>query len=1100
MSSTAGIRGRLLSSSFVHDVLPVLVGYEQIPAGPARAIDAIARRANSTLGPAASLRAVADSVVIPLFEALGFMISRRIDTPDRCLLELSAAAARRSAPPVRTAAVIVAYGTALSPAWRETVRAGVSADARWSFCSNGSALRMLDARRTWLRDYLDFDLSVLADSHAAQCALWSLVRAEALCSDTPLLDRAVTLSARHGVEVCQSLGAGVLEALQSVMNALAPDAGRRYEPDVLFEHSLTVLYRILFLLFAEARSLVPVWHPVYRDQYSLDVIISRLIDGRPPRGLWKALQAIAHLAHAGCSAGELSMTAFNGRLFAPAQAGAFERTRVDDSVIAAALVSVGTTSNGGRRTRIAYRDLDVEQLGAVYERVLDYQPVKGSQTVALVRSGDVRKATGAFYTPRAVTSFLVRHTLDPLVEGRSADAILSLRVLDPAMGSGAFLVAACRHLATAAERALIAEGRWHPHDVTTADRVLLRRQIAARCLFGVDVNPMAVQLARLSLWLAALSADKPLSFLDHHLVTGNSLVGATPDDVRRQPSGSGRGRQRNPLPLFDDLSLSASLAGSAAVRLTLTKEADDSAAVVRRKERRLAELTSPTGPLGRWSRALDLWCAGWFWERRPAPDARLSGELLHHVLDRGPRQLADRFAAPLLAHADDIARQQRFLHWPLTFPEVFCGADGRPLPNGGFDAVVGNPPWDMVRGDGGPEEARGQRRTDARHLSDFVRESGVYKVEPGAHSNRYQLFVERALQLVRPGGRVGLVLPSGITSDAGSAPLRRFLFDRAEIDQITGLDNREGIFPIHRGLRFALMTCTAGRRTTTIRCRFGVSRVDALELPDTNDRTVSLTRDLLTRLSGRDDLGVPELRSERDLQIVERISATVPGLGAPDGWNVRFGRELNASDDRGAFEPHVTPCRARPVVEGKQIEPFRVFVDRSRHQLKPGASDRVPRRARLAYRDVASATNRLTLIAAIVPARAVTTHTLFCLKTPLPLESQMVLCGLLNSYVANYLIRLRVNTHVTASLMSRLPVPVLNGGHPVFARIVSLVRELIDGENAAEDTGAYAELQAIVATLYGLSAEDLEHVLSTFPLVPDEVRSRVSSRFKDVYR
>ncbi len=122
---------------------------------------------------------------------------------------------------------------------------------------------------------------------------------------------------------------------------------------------------------------------------------------------------------------------------------------------------MGTTSIGQRRARIAYSDLDVEQLGAVYERVLDYEPVSSGHGVDLVRTGDVRKSTGTFYTPRAVTSDLVRRTLSPLIAGRSSDAILNLRILDPAMGSGAFLVAACRYLATASEEALIREGQWH---------------------------------------------------------------------------------------------------------------------------------------------------------------------------------------------------------------------------------------------------------------------------------------------------------------------------------------------------------------------------------------------------------------------------------------------------------------------------------------------------------------------------------------------------------------------------------------------------------------------------------------------------------------
>ena len=1095
VAAIPGIKGRLVSSSFAHEFLPGLAGYEEVPSGPARAIEAIANRAVPDLGPTSSVRAITDSAVLPLLRALGFTVQRRIDDARWSVLELSAG----ERGDVSTAAIVVGYGQPLSSAWRESVRRGAAVDARWAFCGNGAALRIVDTFRTWSRDHLEFDLATLGESHTAQSVLWSLARADAFAVPSPLLDLAANLSAKHGADVCRALGSGVLDALQLVIGALAPGAGRRYQPEVLFEHSLTVLYRILFLLFAEARDLVPLWHPVYHDRYSLEVIVTALMNGRQQRGLWRALQAIAHLAHSGCSAGELSVTAFNGRLFSPSQAAAFDRTRVDDTVLGQALVAVGTTRSGQRRARIAYRDLDVEQLGAVYERVLDYQPETGNGAIRLVRTGDIRKATGTFYTPRAVTSFLVRETLDPLVADRGSEDILKLRILDPAMGSGAFLVAACRHLAAAAEQALIREGRWQPHDITAADRAQLRRQIASRCLFGVDVNPMAVQLARLSLWLATLSANKPLSFLDHHLVAGNSLVGATPEDVRRQPPGGGRQRRRRPdhLPLFDEGDLLSTLGGGVAVRLALASEPDESAAIVRGKERTLTQLMAPGGALGRWSRALDLWCAGWFWEKAAPPDARMFGELLNHVVDRGNPHLTARVAQPLLAHADDIASRHRFLHWPLAFPEVFYDVDGQLLTDGGFDAVVGNPPWDMVRGDSGSGSRRSERRADARRLVDFVRDSGVYRVETHAHANRYQLFLERALQLTRPGGRVGLVLPSGMTGDTGSAPLRRFLFDRAGVDGITGLDNRDGIFPIHRGLRFVLMTCTTGGPTSAIRCRFGVSRVDDLERFDQDDRTVTLPRAFLTRLSGDDDLGIPELRDTADLRILERISATCPRLGSTDGWGVRFSRELNASDDRGTFEPFVPGSRARPVVEGKQIDQFRVSVDRSNYQLAPGARDRVPRRARLAYRDVASATNRLTLIAAIVPARAITTHTLFCLNAPLPLDAQFVLCGLLNSYVANYLVRFRVNTHVTASLMSRLAVPFVGPDNPLFGRIEALVRDLLQGQAATEEMDQYIELQAMVARLYGVNPAELEHVLSTFPLVPESLRSLVLNRFKD---
>jgi hypothetical protein len=1071
------IRGRLISSSFAADVLPSLPSFVAPPAAVRRRMERCAEQIGERLGPAASARMVAELAVLPMLAILELVPSAREDAPSICRVHTACNA--DSGPLV----VITAYGDSLDRAWRSVVHSAIANDAWWCLCCNGQHVRVVDARRTWSRAYLEFDLAATLEDDDGQALVWSLLRGEALIRRTPVLEEAVRQSADHGVNVCRALGRGVLDALVLLLGALQQHTTK--DGALLFEHSLTVLYRVLFLLFAEARGLVPLWHPVYRDRYSLTTIVSELLAGRPCRGLWQALQAISRLAHAGCSAGELRVTAFNGRLFSPIQASSFDKRPIADPVMRGALVAVSSTAGTARRSRsrISYRDLDVEQLGAVYEQVLDYEPGPGA---TLLRTRDARKSSGAFYTPRALTASLVQQTLAPLVAGKSSADILELRVVDPAMGSGAFLVAACRYLAAKLEDALIDEGRWHPGDVTDVDRALLRREVASRCLFGVDLNPMAVQLARLSLWLATLASDKPLSFLDHHLVAGNSLIGASPADVQRQPTRAGSSSRRlHELPLFETPGLDDALDAAARVRLRLATEPDDTAAIVHQKERTLASLTGPATPVSRWCRVLDLWCAGWFWTEGRPPDRRIFGELVQELL-HGRSSLPRRTASPLLAHGASVAAAQRFLHWRLAFPEVFA--------RGGFDAVIGNPPWDMVRGDSGVGTARDDRRRLARFATEFFRGAGIYRVEPGAHANQFQLFVERSLQLLRPGGRLGLVLPGGALSDTSSAALRRHLFDRAGVDAITGFDNRRGIFPIHRSVRFALVTASAGSRTERIACRFGLTRAEEIDSP--RPEVLDLSRDLLCRLSGADDLGIPELPSRQDLQIVERISAGVPGLGSGAGWSVRFGRELNATDDRQAFRPRTSAGTSRPVIEGKQIEPFRVAVERSAMELLPGAAAgrRVPHRARLAYRDVASATNRLTLIAALIPPVGVTTHTVFCLKTPLSLSHQRVLCALLNSFVANYLIRLRVHTHVTASLLSRLPVPRVDAGGPAFDRLDALAHSLMTITNV-DASAEYAELQAIVARLYGVNESEFAHILTTFPLIPDATRRASLERF-----
>ncbi len=256
---------------------------------------------------------------------------------------------------------------------------------------------------------------------------------------------------------------------------------------------------------------------------------------------------------------------------------------------------------------------------------------------------------------------------------------------------------------------------------------------------------------------------------------------------------------------------------------------------------------------------------------------------------------------------------------------------------------------------------------------------------------------------------------------------------------------------------------------------------------------------LVRRLSG-ETLAIPELRTPADLAIAEKTAATTCPLAHPDGWGARFGRELNATDDRPHFGP---PGRGLPVLEGKQIQPFRASIDTARFSIPPDVARRLLgrvatfTRARLAYRDVASATNRLTLIAAIIPAGVVSTHTVFCLKTDLDLEAQHCLCGLLNSYVANYLVRQRVSTHVTVATVEHLPVPRPAPGSAAFVEIAAVAAQTAAGD---ADGRMEARLQARVAALYGLTRDEFAHVLSTFPLVEAERRQAALEAFEVMCR
>ena len=612
------------------------------------------------------------------------------------------------------ALLVAAWGERLDPLWRVAVTQAMRRFASWAILFNGTHLRIVDPARPYARRYLEFDLDIAADDERAFAAFWSVMRS--LPSAFPAM---VAASERHASRVCRSLKDGVLSASTDVLGALVGANIRRAHAPLAdsFEQALTIVYRMLFLLFAEARGLVPVWHPVYRESYSLEAVrtLAERATASKASGLWDTLQAIARLAHAGCRAGNLRVTPFNGRLFAPARTPLAERRDLDEDAARRAVLALSTRPSPDRAGRepIAYRDLGVEQLGAVYETLLDYKPriqhasgrnrSGGRVSVALEPGSGVRKATGTFYTPQPIAEYLVRRTLGPLVRDAAPDRILHLRVVDPAMGSGAFLVAACRYLADAYEAALIGGGGCHASDIGEPERAAIRRTIAERCLYGVDLNPMAVQLARLSLWLATLAADRPLTFLDHHLQVGDSLLGAWIASLRQAPNPRRRRRA-------DD---------RPCCRCSTTP------AFARRSSTRCpCAFRSSRFPVTRW-----MMCAPRSRRSRAesAPDARCRNGSASRTVVRaaGSRRSGQRSPSSAFGALSDVILTGRgalpattadryvaagrraspprgcFFTGSSSFRKSSSIADGERLPGAGFDAVIGNPPWDMVRADAG---------------------------------------------------------------------------------------------------------------------------------------------------------------------------------------------------------------------------------------------------------------------------------------------------------------------------------------------------------------------------------------------------------------
>ena len=470
-----GVRGSLVSGHFLEEELAQSFAGELGEAVRERTANSLRKwwaHQSLTLGPASPLRSILDMAALPLAEVLGF---------DPCDVRLSTdhvlgSALLRVPSGGAVTCLVTAWGADLDAVWRTAVRLGASQEATWCLCFNARALRLVDARRTYARRYVEFDLETTLACPAAFAAFWGLLRSEAFASPRssssegahagaglPLIDRVVEASARRAVGVCVAVRQGVFEALVELVQGLAaaslPSGSTALaggEIDRVFEQALTVVYRVLFLLYAEARNLMPVWHRVYRESYAVETLRSLAERTRRSTGIWETLQAMSRLSHSGCRAGRLRVTPFNGRLFSPDETPLAETCAVDDGAVRRAILALSTAPGlrGSGRLRISYRDLGVEEFGAIYESILDYAPRVGvapadqspisatappphppAQTVdrgasrlrgtrvivRLVPGSGRRKATGTFYTPRPITEYLVRSVLDPLVATANAE-------------------------------------------------------------------------------------------------------------------------------------------------------------------------------------------------------------------------------------------------------------------------------------------------------------------------------------------------------------------------------------------------------------------------------------------------------------------------------------------------------------------------------------------------------------------------------------------------------------------------------------------------------------------------------------------------------
>jgi hypothetical protein len=1000
----------------------------------------------------------------------------------------------------------------------------------WAVVSNGLKLRVLRDNASLTRPaYIEADLEAIFSEglYPDFAALWLLAHATrfgqagAEPADCPL-EHWRNTAQEDGIRVRDRLREGVAKALRVLGSGfLAHSANgelrRRIESGELstpiyFEQLLRLVYRLIFLATIEDRELVcaPDAGAEARARYQAGYSLARLRRLAARRrsydrhaDLWQAIS----ITFIGLASGQpaLGLPALGG-LFHTAQCPDLDAAQLDNQSLLTALFGLCFFRDGAALSRVNYRDMDSEELGSVYESLLELVPEltltasvrrfgfigDAAEHAAGSSKGNARKLSGSYYTPDSLVQELIRSALDPVIAQtlaahpqRPVQALLELSVCDPACGSGHFLLAAARRLAEEVARLSATDGNPLPADYRHA-----LRDVVAHCIHGVDKNPLAVELARTALWLEAYTPERPLTFLDHHLRCGDALLGildpaileaGIPDKAFNALSGDDKAvvtalKKAN----RDALKAIAKAKTRAAFNLALGFDAapeaaaldalpDDTLAALEAKRAAFVEAEAKSAA-SRARLAADLFVAAFVLPKTP--------QTMANVPTTQDLWLVQNGSAPrpgVAAAAARAAQTAQAFHWWQAFPQVRA--------KGGFDVLLGNPPWEVSQM--GEEEyfaARapsiaalpGERRKRAitalelenpglwrsyvidcqrvEAANAFFRESERFPLTAVGKLNTYPLFAETFAQLVSDEGRAGFIVPTGIATDDSTKAYFAHLTQSGRLASLYDIENRERLFPaVDSRMKFCLLT--VGRAAAA---EFVCFATQAAQLADP-PRRFRLTPDEF-RLINPNTLTCPVFRSERDAELTKKLYRAALVLiteGPPERnpWGISFSQGLfNMTSDSGLFRDAPAPGWL-PLYEAKMIHQFdhrwatyaadgssgdvavdakqdpsfrvtpRYWVDATEVESRLAAKG-WSRGWLMGWRDICRATDERTVIASVVPKVGVGNQMPLMLFAPREdMRFFAALLGNLSSLTFDFVARHKAGgTHMNYFIFKQLPV------------------------------------------------------------------------------
>jgi hypothetical protein len=870
---------------------------------------------------------------------------------------------------------------------------------------------------------------------------------------------------RDGVEqALELLGTGFL---QHPNNQLLRDkiANSELTEKDFYRQLLLLIYRFLFLMVAEGRNILLIGEDnekarIYNEFYSIDRL--RILAERPSyrregfQDLWNGLRVTFEIFDENWRGEILGLSPLNGDLFGSRVLQSLDGCAIDNYDLLQAIRQLSLYPNKGQLRRVNYAALDVEELGSVYESLLDFAPKvetrEGIYQFKLVTGSD-RKTTGSYYTPPELVAQLIKTALEPVIEERLKDAeeqykkdrdgnsdrnnnsqrmnslsentsllkktsaisqeidflatktlqefqeqaLLNITVCDPACGSGHFLLAAARRIGK--ELARIRTGESQPGVEPIREAI---RDVIQHCIYGVDLNPLAVDLCKVALWIEGFNRGKPLSFLDHRIKCGNSLVGVLdldclkegiPDNAYKPVTGDDKAiassikkdnkqqcENKNQLVIpLNNLEEQRSHYGE--IQSEIAQLPEDKTGDIKQKQQRYRDTRkeNPDNPWWRDTSACNLWTAAFF---TPLTEEKLqllpTSSALFQLLRESGKNLEINFQADspnllkqtneqigslektsairqgihslAVEAANKLAKEKRFFHWVLEFPEVF--------ENGGFSCVLGNPPWERIK----LQEkeffatkdiaiALAQNKAartklinklattnpqllaefeDAKHDADatskFLRESDRCPLTSRGDINTYSVFAETTRNLISPTGRVGIIVPTGIATDDTCKNFFGDLIQKQNLASLYDFENREKLFAaVDSRMKFSLLGMS-NQAIQQANFSFFLTQPKQIE---NSDRVFQLSPQDIA-LINPNTLTCPVFRTRKDAELTKKIYQCVPVLENEktdsNPWGISFMAMFHMSNDSGLFLPSPTRRGAGgevlPLYEAKMFHQF----------------------------------------------------------------------------------------------------------------------------------------------------------------------------------